>query len=286
VLAPVKVNHLLKQWHELAELCSWSGVRTIGSFFGKLLSGEGIVRSFKDRAEERRSVLYTFFYIVKIGVLFVPAVTALQAHTGDVKFPPLMDMIPIGSSIVVPRFVLVYLETIAMNLLKDFISMSVLHELMHTVPWLYRNLHKTHHLPGKEVNALNLAYFDVGDIIIENAIAPWMLSAFYSLAGLPAHIHWVSVFLLGVLDFQIHSVSPYTVCFSNPILDYVMNANIAHNIHHGNGGVSHHRVWPLHQLGFGANQDPEDKKSGKVSRGSVNKDMALYNRMFGTAFPC
>merc|ERR1712167_244181 len=100
VLAPVKVNHLLKQWHELAELCSWSGVRTIGSFFGKLLSGEGIVRSFKDRAEERRSVLYTFFYIVKIGVLFVP----------------------------------VYLETIAMNLLKDFISMSVLHELMHTIP--------------------------------------------------------------------------------------------------------------------------------------------------------
>merc|ERR1712164_89142 len=114
VLAPVKVNHLLKQWQELTELCSWSGVGIICSFFGKPLSGEGIVRSFADRAEERRSVLHTFFYIVKNLIVFIPAVMALQFHMGDVKFPPLMDMIPIGASIVVPRFVLVYFEFIAM----------------------------------------------------------------------------------------------------------------------------------------------------------------------------
>lgn len=285
ILAPAKVDHLSRQWREFSELFSWKGVCTIASFLGRLLSGEGILWCFRDRAEERRGVLFMLFYIIKIGFLFIPAVTYMQVQMGDVTFPPLMDKIPIGS-IVVPRFALVYLEWFVLNMVKDYISMSILHELMHTIPWLYKNLHKTHHLPGKEINALNLAYFDVMDIVIENAVAPLMMQTCYRLCGLPPHVHWVTVFLLGVVDFQIHSVSPYTVCFSNPILDYVMNANIAHNLHHALHN-SHHRVWPLHQLGLGENPDPEDKrKNGKASRGSKNKDMAYYNRVFGTQFPC
>lgn len=286
ILPAAKVEQLASLRRQAIDLCSADGVRTIGQFLKRVLSGEGVWKEFRDRNEERRSVLHTIFYVVKIVGIFIPCVKCFQFNTGKLHLSPVTELVPLSDSIAVPRLVLVYLEFLAMSVIKDVLSMGILHRLMHH-PRVYKHVHKTHHLPMKECSLVHAFYFDIPDLIIENSIAPSIMAACFRLVGLPARSHSVANLFLGTMDFQIHSVAPYTVCFHNPLLDRLLNCNISHQLHHALS-TDHFTVWPWHQLGFSFGSDGADdsKTTKKAARRSVDTDMAHYNAVFATQFPC
>ena len=59
-----------------------------------------------------------------------------------------------------------------MSFVKDAISMNVLHQMMHR-QWCH--MHKVHHMPMKELSVVNLWFFDLPDLVIENIVAPLIL---------------------------------------------------------------------------------------------------------------
>ena len=99
-------------------------------------------------------------------------------------------------------------------------------------------------------------------------------------AGAP-QIHYLSFILLAVTDLNIHSVSPYSVGFYNPILDSILKCNVSHNLHHALN-VGHYTVWPWYQLKGVASYNYSEKKNLDGSRAL---DMRAYNKTFKTNFP-
>lgn len=281
ILPASKVKHLESLRSQATLLCSADGILTLGHFLKSVLSGEGLWKEFSDRTAERRSLLHTLFYIIKIFGVFIPIVTWFQCRMGDLYNASVMEMIPVYGETAVPRLVLVHIEFLAMSVIKDALSMGVLHRLMHH-PKLYKWMHKTHHVPLKETTIVSATYFDIADLVIENAIAPTIMTALYGLVGFPPRVHACANFLLGCMDFQIHSIAPYTVCFHNPILDHLFNCNVSHQLHHALH-TDHFTVWPWHQLGFSLH---ETRSNNDAIRRSVDTDMALYNNVFATHFPC
>eukprot|EP00315_Gephyrocapsa_oceanica_P044876 CAMPEP_0185531012 /NCGR_PEP_ID=MMETSP1366-20130426/105549_1 /TAXON_ID=38817 /ORGANISM="Gephyrocapsa oceanica, Strain RCC1303" /LENGTH=455 /DNA_ID=CAMNT_0028142707 /DNA_START=51 /DNA_END=1419 /DNA_ORIENTATION=+ len=184
ILPAAKVKHLESLQKQAVHLCGADGMRTLGHFTKCVLSGEGLWREFSDRTSERRSLLHTLFYIVKIFGVFVPLVTWFQCRTGDLYLAPVMDMIPVYGETAVPRLVLVYVEFLAMSVIKDALSMGVLHRLMHH-PKLFKLLHRTHHVPLKECTIVSATFFDIADIMIENAVAPTIMTAFMVALAFP-----------------------------------------------------------------------------------------------------
>ena len=87
--------------------------------------------------------------------------------------------------------------------------------------------------------------------------------------------------MLAITDVNIHSISPYSIGFFNPILDSILKSNVSHSLHHALN-IGHYTVWPWHQLKGVAAYDSRTKQN---TDGSIATDMAAYNRVFKTSFP-
>lgn len=155
-----------------------------------------------------------------------------------------------------------YLEFLTMSILKDIFSMMPLHQLMHV---RFYSLHKTHHISMREVSVVNVFFFDYVDLTFENAVGPLMLLASKALLGFGLQMHAASIIILFVGEILVHSCSPFTVFFFNPLLDGLMNCNVSHNLHHALN-KDNYMVWPLHQL----------------SAGGLDKSVEQYDATFRT----
>ena len=154
--------------------------------------------------------------------------------------------------------------------------MNIFHQIMHS-KWY--NHHKTHHLPMKEVSIVNSLFIDIPDVIVENAIGPTFLCSLKFLFGAEPSLHYYTFLLATTCDINIHSISPYSVCFWNPLFDNMMRCALSHNLHHSTN-IGHYTFWPLHHIpGMSG-----PKHKGKNSDG-FDYDIREYNKIFDTQFP-
>jgi hypothetical protein len=287
VVAKAKLDHLKSLWSQLLGLFSAEGAQKIKDFAARLAAGEGIIHDFKDKSAHRHGVLYHIFYFLKTAMFQIPAAVALQTAIGMFQFTPLMDTVAtVGKGqwwqFNIPCLAYVYFEYHAMSFLKDAVSMNLFHEIMHRQ---YYDLHKTHHLPMKELSIINVFYFDLPDLVIENIVSPALLMALKK--GLspgssaPVSIHVLSSLLLTMTDANCHSICPYSVGFFNPILDSMMNPNVSHTLHHALN-LGHYTFFPWHQLPGIARYDATTKSN---LDSTPETDMATYNKVFKTNFP-
>ena len=149
-----------------------------------------------------------------------------------------------------------------MSFIKDASSMNVLHKLMHE-KWYW--MHKTHHMPMRELSCANLFFFDYLDVIIENTVAPLLVCGMKALWGVKPSLHFASFILLAMTDMNVHSCNPFTIGFFNPVLDGLMKCALSHNLHHALNR-DHYTVWPFHHL----------------SKYGQDQDVAEYNAVFKT----
>lgn len=182
----------------------------------------------------------------------------------------------------VRAFAFVYLEYLFMSFIKDALSMNVFHQIMHK-QWY--GLHMAHHMPMKELSGINLWFFDLADIVVENIMAPTILLmmkliAWETGAGVFPQLHYMSFILLAITDVNIHSICPYTIGFYNPILDSILKPNISHNLHHALN-VGHYTVWPWHQLKGVSSYDSRVRENVD---GNIQLDMQAYDKVFKTNF--
>uniref|UniRef100_A0A7S0FYM6 Fatty acid hydroxylase domain-containing protein n=1 Tax=Pyrodinium bahamense TaxID=73915 RepID=A0A7S0FYM6_9DINO len=287
VVAEVKLNHLQALGQELAGLFSVDGAREVCRFLGRVLCGEGVFRDFRDKNEARHGVLFHIFYFVKVACVMVPLALYLQTKLGLFSFPSLANVVVTYGTgewweLQLTTMSVVYLEYLLMSFIKDAASMNILHQIMHK-QWY--PMHKVHHLPMKELSGVNVWFFDVADLLMENVMAPLILLGVKWLsnpsAGVPS-LHFLSFLLLAIMDINIHSICPYTVGFYNPVLDMCLRCNVSHQLHHALN-TGHYTVWPWHQL---KGVSHFDAKENKNVDGSIELDFKAYNTIFNTHFPC
>lgn len=263
----------------LASIFTLEGIRRSLSFLQRLLCLEGTLHKFAE-GKEATTVHHHLWYFVKLGLFWIPVFLALQVKLGLLVWTPLSEVvavIPAGVfDIHVTTLTLAYIEFVIIGHLKDYLSMHVVHQMLHSVWYSH---HETHHFPKKSLSMLNVWYFDVLDLIAENSIGPMMLVAIKALGGGTCHVHFASVFLLTICDASVHSLDPYTVCLFNPLLEMYMRPALSHNLHHALN-MGHFTIWPLHHI-VGV--------SGPMHKGAavdgVAYDIDQYNKVLGTSFP-
>ena len=114
--------------------------------------------------------------------------------------------------------------------LRDVCFLLPLHSLMHT-PRFYK-WHKTHHEVRSDAQALHAFHIDVVDLLVENVGAPVLLLLGQYALGLPVGLHWITGAMLTMHDGALHSVNPWSVMYFNPLLDYLLEPNVNHQLHH------------------------------------------------------
>jgi len=116
------------------------------------------------------------------------------------------------------------------QILKD-IGLIVIHKKMHESKWAYQ-YHKEHHTVGKNAQALMAYHVDFLDLFAENLVSPFLYAILCNCIGVNPASHFYTKSFSGFMDIQIHSANPYSITFINPILDYFVMSNVAHQIHH------------------------------------------------------
>lgn len=186
-------------------------------------------------------------------------ITAVAAYYGI--FQPLVLPNSETASVIdwIQALALPYLDFWLMELLKDCTSMHFVHQWMHNAvdhPVLHK-LHTLHHEYKANLNAINGAQILPLVLALENSIGPVILVAFKSIVlGLPPSISVVSYLLLISSEGSAHSCNPFSVCYYNPLLDYIVKGNIAHNLHHAMPNTQLHIV-PWHHFWQGYAKDLE-----------------------------
>jgi len=196
-------------------------------------------------------------------VSFVMFSVALMACFGLVIYPKISGLRDLGW---------IWLEFMAMTLLKDVSSMQYLHDWMHRKAYW---LHKCHHVAKANCQTWHAWQFDLIDVVLENTIGPVLLIGFKFAAGttvgpwgLPS-VHLGSFYLSLMSDLNLHSMNPYTVTFFNPLLDFLLKSNVTHNLHHAiNKGYM--TTVPYDHL---------------LNRAARQRDMDEYNRVCKTHYP-
>lgn len=107
-------------------------------FFGKLLSGQGIISEWDEGKSVRKSIRHQIWYFAKIGLFWIPLACALQVKVGLFTCEPLLEIVKvIGEGewyeCHVSRFVYVYAEFLVVMFVKDGISMNVVHQMFHNI---------------------------------------------------------------------------------------------------------------------------------------------------------
>jgi len=287
LLPKAKIEHLKHLGQSLREaVFTVQGIKGNFGFLGKLIGGQGILLDWEaSPAIVRTSARHNLWYFVKIGLGWIPAASALYVYVDFWTCEPLNEAILVLGEgewyeCHVSRFLKVYLEFMIMAAIKDTISMNLAHQMFHSHPWLMK-LHKTHHLPRRELTVANAFYFDVPDLIVEDGIGPLMLIMLKSVLGGVASVHYASFYLCVVCDQTVHSVDPYTCMFWNPLLDNLMRGALSHNLHHAvNKG--HYTIWPEHH--FKGVASAGHKADVKATDG-FDVDVREYNKIFETDFP-
>ena len=123
-----------------------------------------------------------------------------------------------------------YLQFYAMLLLRDLVSMTPFHPLMHTPRWYH--LHKTHHEVRRDAQAMHAFHIDLIDLLLENVCGNAILLAGQRAVGLPVQINPFAAALFTCHDGVLHSVNPYSVMYFCPPLDCFLKGNVCHQLHH------------------------------------------------------
>jgi hypothetical protein len=153
------------------------------------------------------------------------------------------------------------------NIIKDNVSMRYVH------PWMHKRenywIHKRHHLGNKNLSVLPGFIVDTLDLTLEFGIGPMLgIFAKHYLLGMNPSLHILSFMFSIWTDGNAHSLNPYSQAIGNPILDWFMKPNIAHNLHHAiQKDPKYMTVFPLHQL---------------FSPASRKEDIELYNKTMNT----
>lgn len=196
-------------------------------------------------------------------VCFVMSSVASMVLFGLVSFPKISGVRDLGW---------IWLEFMAMTLLKDVTSMNYLHDWMHRKAYW---LHKCHHVAKADCQTWHAWQFDLVDVVLENTIGPVLLIGLKLFLGAPVgpwglpSVHLGSFYLSLISDLNLHSMNPYTVTFFNPLLDLLLKSNVTHNLHHAvNKGYM--TTVPYDHL---------------LSRKARQRDMDLYNRVCKTHYP-
>jgi hypothetical protein len=283
LVAKAKLGHLVLIWKDFVHACiTIDGMKKNFSFLLRILKGEGWLTEFTDDKEAQlHSVRHNIWYFIKIGIFLIPAAGALQVNYGMMYWLPITQNVCIYGKdewyeTHVSCLVVVYMDFLVVMFIKDGISMNIFHQIMHN-KWY--NHHKAHHLTMKELSIPNAFYFDILDVIVENAIGPTFLCLLKFLFGAEPSFHYYTFLLATGCDINIHSISPYSVAFWNPLFDNMMRCALSHNLHHSTN-IGHYTIWPLHQIpGMGG-----PKHKGKNSDG-FDYDIREYNKILETRFP-
>jgi len=285
-LLPKAKTDLLKHlWKSLKHAVSTvRGMKDNFKFIGKLLSGQGIFTEFDIGKASRRSIRHTIWYIFKVALVVVPLLSATLTKFGLYTCEPLNETIFVFGEgkwyeAHVSRFLKVYLEFVLISFIKDAICMNVMHKLFHNNSSMYEH-HATHHLQMKEMSLVNLWYFDLPDVFLEDGCGPLLLMGLKALGGGDCSVHYMSFFLCYISDVNTHSIDPYTSIFWNPLLDNSMRGTLSHHLHHALN-KEHYSIWPMHHL---VGPGSTDKKTGKELDG-FEIDCNMYNNIFDTKFP-
>ena len=157
-----------------------------------------------------------------------------------------------------------FLQFYTLLVLRDFCFLLPLHTKMHA-EWYH--LHKTHHEPTRNLQAMHAFYIDLVDLFVENAGAPFLLLTFQRLCGSRIGFHWLVGVLLTCHDASLHSINPYSTLYFNLLLDWRLKGNICHQLHHAlNKG---YLLFAPYQHWF------SDKRQLDIDR---------YNRIFQTSY--
>ena len=161
----------------------------------------------------------------------------------------------------------VLLESILVSDVTTHISMIFGHKWMHEKAYF---LHKKHHkASNKCLMSFDATTFDLLDMVIEFGGGVPLLIIFKTLCfGPTSKVHFLT-YCLGLLKgIQIHSGNPYASFFFVPILDYLVRAPLAHNLHHVIQSDNYSNPYS-HSF------NPEVRR----------KDIDLYNKHLKTQFP-
>jgi len=214
-------------------------VRELGYFH---FMGDEIAQIKRDYSMTRRNWLYwlqtTVVYCTNMWILRKQGLIFYEPITLSLK-----------------SFMDVYVAFIIVQVLKDVSCMWVFHEKMHVdSKWMPH--HQEHHTVGRNAQALMAFHIDLMDLFIENTGGPAIYLAGLWLCGQQPRIHVIAVLISSVMDVMVHSVNPYTVTFWNPLLDYFMNCNIAHQVHHSTLTANYTFI-PYHHLFGGFTRDAQ-----------------------------
>jgi len=147
--------------------------------------------------------------------------------------------------------------------LKDLGSMYLFHEKMHSPKWYW--LHKFHHSITKEMINFYGGFFDIVDLLIENAMGtPFLLLLRYLVVGKPEFHLGIYIVVLW-LDYSVHMCNPYNAQFLNPVLDYTFRVSVCHSMHHALAN-DYYQLMPFHHILPGARA----------------KDLERFNKLFDT----
>jgi len=282
LIPKAKTDHLILLAKGFVNLFTLDGMKKSFNFLGKVIfRGEGLWNEFSIGKAQRTSIHHQLWYICKIGVIVIPGFIFLQANLGAIYWLPLNEtVLVVGEGqryeLHISRFCVVYAEFLVLTFMKDGISMNILHQMFHSIWYSH---HKIHHLPMKELCMFNAFYFDVPDLVVENAIGAAVLCSLKYLFGVSPQVHYGSMLLSLICDQHVHSLNPYTISCWNPLFDDHMRPCVSHNLHHAiNSG--HYTIWPLHQIkGMSG-----PKYTGKNTDG-IDHDIREYNKAFGSNFP-
>jgi len=185
-----------------------------------------IISKYKTQGHPLRPIHDIFLSSIKASVILAAVMSNLTFLGAVFWSPVFVDSFAVTATTIGWRIV----EGYALWVFKDITSMYFLHALMHTPKWY--SMHKYHHSITKEMSQAYGGYFDVLDIMLENAFGVLILLPLRYLLYGDASFHMMSYIVVFWLDFTSHSANPYTATFLNPILDYLMRPNVVHNLHH------------------------------------------------------
>ena len=170
-----------------------------------------------------------------------------------------------------------YMEFLILVILKDATSMGYFHRLMHDPRnKFFCKIHQLHHTYTTNLNMINkpchvrvgyqfkndfsrvkyptwAAAVDPMDLFFQNTIGPFL----FILLKRIIFGEWGQISLVGFLysvssEGTNHSLNPYSASYYFPPLDFLLKANIAHNLHHARTNsnfLSHpwHHLWEGYQ---------------------------------------
>lgn len=253
----------LQSMHSLVqELVSLTQVGTAGTTARKQLwevirkvsQGEGIWRRFSATPKEICSEPgYFLFYFVKIYAYYF--FTTYQ-NTKDGLF----YSTPLNSATA-------WLKLIAEATLLLILNESTfepLHDWMHNkMYWI----HKTHHVPMKEVWWAHNYHFDFLDLFLEAAGAPFLYMGLQYALGFSPGIQFGSMFLVSQWAWAGHTINPYAKLV-NPLFDGLgLRSNVSHQLHHALN-KDRYTSLPIYQV---------------RQTGALQEDIDVYNKVFGTS---